>query len=212
MQTKGLFIVFEGIDGSGTSTHVHRLEEKIEELNKYQDILRTHEPWRSAEIKRKLVEDKDAYSNSKQIAELFVGDRTEHTRMLIRPNVEAGVTVLNARYKMSTCAYQWTQGMQLPELLKMHDNRGLLTPDLTFFIDVPFDVARKRVEARGKKELFEHDPNFVRRLISSYNSLNFMSDVDERIFGKVVGINGNRRIKAVADDIYQEFLKVYEKK
>lgn len=212
MQTKGLFIVFEGIDGSGTSTHVHRLEERIEALNKYQDVLRTHEPWRSAEIKRKLEEDKDVYSNASETAELFVEDRAKHTQRLIRPNVAAGVVVLDSRYKMSTCAYQWTQGMHLSELLSMHDNRGLLTPDLTFFIDVPFDVARKRVEARGKKELFEHNLNFVKQLISTYHTLAFMSEVDERIFGKVVRINGDKEIETVADNIYQEFLKIYEKK
>ena len=95
MSEKGLFIVFEGIDGAGSSTHVHKLSEKLEELNKYQDILRTHEPWRSKEIKRRLQEDPEAYSGGLEMAELYVEDRVEHIRKLIRPNLKAGVVVLD---------------------------------------------------------------------------------------------------------------------
>jgi len=210
---EGLLIVFEGIDGSGKNYQIHELEKRIESLNKYQDVLRTQEPWRSKEIKRRLERDKTVYSNPEQMAEILIENRAKHTQKLLRPNVDAGVVVLLSRYKMSTCAYQWTQGMHLSELLDMHDHRGILTPDLTFLLDITQKTAEERItSAMRKKEKFEKDPKFVDRLISAYNSLAFMSEVDERIFGKVVRINGNRPMEAVSDEIYSEFLKVYDKK
>ena len=210
MPKRGLFIDFEGIDGSGTSTHVHRLEERIEELDKYQDVLRTHEPWENKEIKKRLEQDRDAYSDPLEMADLYIDDRAKHTHRLIRPNLEAGVIVLNSRYKMSTCSYQWAQGMSLFELLKMHEHRGILIPDLTFFLDVPREVAEERIRNRRKqREKFERNPEFVDKSISAYKALTHMSEVDPRIFGRVVRIDGNREIKDVAEDVFSEFLAIY---
>jgi len=99
-------------------------------------VLRTHEPWKSSEIKRKLETEKDAYSGAEEIAELHVEDRARHTQKLIRPNLRAGAVVLCSRYTLSTCAYQWAQGLSLSKLLEMHEHRGILIPDVTFFLDV----------------------------------------------------------------------------
>lgn len=211
MAKRGLFINFEGIDGSGTSTQVHCLEERIENLDKYQDVLRTHEPWKNKDIKRKLKEDAEAYSGGLEMAELYVEDRTNHTRELIRPNLEAGVFVLNSRYKMSTCAYQWTQKVPIWKLLQMHENRGLITPDLTFFLDVTPEVAEERIRKRGTgQEKFEKSQSFREKLIKSYHALIKISEVEKDIFGKVVKIDATRKIQDVAEDIYKKFLEVYE--
>ena len=212
MLKRGLFINFEGIDGSGTSSHTHLLEKRIEALNKYQDVIRTHEPWNSVELKDRLEKDREIYTNPLTMAELFIEDRARHTQKLIRPNIEAGVVVLNSRYKMSTCAYQWAQGAQIHELLKRHEHFGLLNPDLTFFLDVPISVARKRITtSRRKRELFERDVVFVNKLVNAYNSLVHISEVDPSVFGRVIRINGNRNIDDVSSDIFKEFLKTYKK-
>ncbi len=207
---KGSFIVFEGIDGSGTSTHVHKLQEKIEELDKYQDVLRTHEPWKNEEIKRKLKEDSHIYDDGLYMAELYIDDRTQHTRQVIRPIIETGAMAFCSRYKMSTCAFQWAQGVELYELLSMHEHRSLLTPDLTFFLDVPNEVAQERIKKdREKLEKFEKNSQFIDKLINNYKVLTQMSEADSRIFGKVIRIDGNRDIEKVSKNIYKEFLKVY---
>jgi dTMP kinase len=212
MKKKGLLIVFEGIDYSGKNHQIHELERNLEAFNKYQGVLRTQEPWESEEIKEKLERDRDVYSDSENIAELFIDDRARHTQKLIRPNLDAGVVVLCSRYKMSTCSYQWTQGVELSGLIEMHNHRGILNPDLTFLLDITRAESEKRAEKSGrKKEKFEKDGQFVNKLISAYNSLTFMSEVDERIFGKVIRINGNREPGLVSEDIWSEFLKVYKK-
>jgi len=207
---KGLFVVFEGIDGSGTSTHVHELTRKIENLDKYRDVLRTHEPWRNSEIKRKLQNDKDAYSEPEEMANLYIGDRTEHSYLLIRPNLDARVIVLCSRYKMSTCAFQQAQGMPLDKLLSLHENRGILTPDLTFFLDVPIEVAQGRLRERMSREKFEGDKSFINKVVNNYNKLVDLSQKNLYHFGGVVRINGNRPTEEVASDIYEKFLTLYK--
>jgi dTMP kinase len=206
---KGLFIDFEGIDGSGTSTHVHELTRRIEVLDKYQDVLRTHEPWRNKEIKRRLQKERDPYSGPREMAELYIGDRTDHTYRLINPNLDAEVIVLCSRYKMSTCAFQWASGVSLRELVKMHENRGILTPNLTFFLDIPREVAQERTKKRKEREKFERDAKFIDDVIEKYRSLANCSPNKPELFGKVVRIDANRPINEVAEDIYQNFLPLY---
>ena len=207
---RGLFVVFEGIDGSGTSTHVHELTRKIENLDKYRDVLRTHEPWRSGEIKRKLQNDRDAYSEPDEITQLFIGDRIEHSYTLIKPNLDARVIVLCSRYKMSTCAFQQAQGMLLNKLLYMHENRGILTPDLTFFLDVPREVAEERLKERKSCEKFESDNDFINKVIENYKELVELSQTNLYPFGKVIRIDGNRSTEAVTSEIYEKFLGLYK--
>jgi len=209
-QKRGLFIIFEGIDASGKNFQLHNLEKKIEGLNKWQDVLRTHEPWKSAEIKKKLETEKDVYSSAEEDAELYVEDRVRHTQRLIRPNLEVGVVVLCSRYTLSTCAYQWAQGLSLPKLLKMHEHRGILIPDITFFLDVSPEVASERRTSRaGSLEKFELNPIFIDKLVNAYKSLIHMSEVDETLFGRIFVVDGNRERETVSDDIYREFARIY---
>lgn len=211
MQEKeGLFIVFEGIDGAGTSTQVHELAKHIEELDKYQDTLKTHEPWKNSEIKKRLKEDKDAYSHPEELAELFITDRAEHTKLLIKPNLKAGVIVTDDRYIMSTCDYQWCQGVLLEELIDMHKGRGILIPDLTFYVEISRGVAQERLRNRkAVPEKFEKDPDFIDKLIKGYEALTNMSKINPSIFGRVETINGDQSIEAVAQEIQKFFDPLY---
>ncbi|MCA9485549.1 MAG: dTMP kinase, partial [Nanoarchaeota archaeon] len=194
----------------GTSTQVQRLAEHIENLNKYQAVLKTHEPWENEEIKRKLREDKDAYSDGLEMGNLYIGDRAIHTHVLIRPNLKAGTTVITDRYKMSTCDYQWAQGVPLEELIEMHKNRGILTPDHTFLIDTPQKVAAQRLMARGDpREKFDKDPEFVQKLVDAYRSLYHMSNVDPSFFGNVTLIDGSQSRKKITEDVTKVFDPLY---
>lgn len=208
---RGLFIVFEGIDGSGTSTQVHQLSQRVEELDKYQDIIRTHEPWKSKEIKKKLEEDKDAYSGAEEMSQLYIADRVDHSYKLIDTNLSAGVMVIDSRYKASTCAFQQAQGVPLEKLLRMHEHRGILTPDITFLLDVSREVASKRMKDRIRSEKFERDAGFIDKVISNYREIVRISEEDSKLFGTVLRIDAEKSLEEVSENVYQEFLKVYRK-
>ncbi len=206
---RGLFVVFEGIDGSGKSTQRNKLADYLSQKNKYLDVILTHEPWRSEEIKRKLKEDKMAYSDGIIMADLYINDRTLHSNE-INSRLNDSYFVLCDRYKMSTCAYQWTQGVDLFKLFKMHDDKEIIKPDLNIFIDVSADVAQKRRLARGEnKEKFE-DWNFQKSLASYYRSLVERSDA-KNIFGEVVNVSGRGDVDEVFERVRNVFDFNYEK-
>ncbi|MFA5070793.1 MAG: dTMP kinase [Candidatus Pacearchaeota archaeon] len=209
---KGKFIVFEGIDGSGEDTQLDLLYKKIKSLDKYQNILATHEPTGNAtEIKRKLKHDNDAYSSGEEMALLFVEDRTQHSYEIIKPGLEKGIDVLCSRYKMSTCAFQQTQGIPLDKLLEIHEHRGILIPDLTFYLDVDGKIAEQRIHKRGEEiEKFEKI-DFLDRVNLNYRNLYELSRLNKSLFGEVIKIDGNKSIHDVTEDIYQEFLNFYNK-
>ena len=207
----GLFIVFEGADGSGKSVQARKLLEHIQELSKYQDILMTHEPWKNSEIKRRLKDDKELYKDGKEMAWLFVEDRIFHTRELIKLALSLGTIVLCDRYKMSTCAYQWAQGIELQELIMMHKNKNMLTPDLTYLLNVDREVAEERRGKRGAfLEKYERETIFTEKVIQSYRRLGEIAQNDEAIFGKVIMINGNREVEEVEKQVIVTFDALYQ--
>ncbi len=205
-QKKGMFIIFEGVDGSGKSTQLIELIKRIENLDKYQDIVKTHEPWKSKEIKKKLAEDKDAYSDGIKMARLYIDDRINHSEE-IDEFLSKGYFVLCDRFKLSTCAYQWTQGVDLYKLLKMHEYNKIITPDLNIFIDVPVEDAIERLSKRGVKEKFE-DWKFQRNLASYYKSLISREDA-KNLFGDVAEINGRGSVDEVAERVRNVFDPFY---
>lgn len=207
-QKRGMFVVFEGIDGSGKGTQIINLAGHIKSLDKYRDIILTHEPWRSEEIKIKLREDKEAYSEGIKMAGLYVNDRINHSEE-INSRLDEGYFVLCDRYKLSTCAYQWTQGVDLYRLLKMHEDARILTPDLNIFLDVSAKTALERTAQRDYKEKFE-DWKFQKNLIAHYHSLISRRDA-KSLFGEIINVNGRDSVKGVAEKIGSSFDSFYGK-
>jgi len=155
---RGKFIVFDGLDGCGKGSQLLRLHSYLFTKDKRNHVVATREPYNSEyydEIRRILKESNDPRENAELLAELFVKDRKVHVRF-IESLLREGFHVGCDRYKYSTLAYQQTQGISLEKLIKMHE--GILVPDLVIFIDVPAEVAMKRLaddEGREYKEVFE---------------------------------------------------------
>lgn len=206
-EKRGLFIVFEGIDGCGKGTQLDELFRHIKERDKYQDIIATHEPWKRKEIKEKLSRDRDAYSDGVDMARLYVEDRIAHS-LEIDERLDSGYFVLCDRYKMSTCAYQWTQGVDLFKLFKLHDTSEILTPDLTVFIDLSAELAQERRMRRGGiAEKFE-DFKFQKNLMSYYHNLVNRPDA-KSLFGRIESVNGRGEISEVFERVKNVFEPVY---
>ena len=142
---RGLFVVFEGIDGSGKSTQIGRLSDYVRAQDKYQDVLLTREPtWRATELKDKLKGDSDAFSDARLMARLFVEDRKIHAYSQILPVLKERCFVICDRYTMSTLAYQSAQGEDMRALIQLHRDAKITAPDLTFYVNVSNATAAKR--------------------------------------------------------------------
>jgi dTMP kinase len=128
MNTQGLFITFEGIDGSGKGTQLYNLIHHIKcdkngfIGNKYTPIWITREPTHLTESGRSISKKiREENVNGEIASKLFIDDRIEHTQKFIIPRMKEGNIVLCDRYDISTYAYQTTQGIDFDLLYDLHN-------------------------------------------------------------------------------------------
>jgi dTMP kinase len=146
-----MFITFEGIEGSGKSTLMQRVERALRERG--EDVLQTREPGGTplGDEVRKIFLDPDQKIGPMAEVMLLCASRSQLCNDVIRPALRSGKTVLCDRFFDSTIAYQgYGRGMDVEELLQvcLAATSGL-TPDLTFILDIPPEVALPRVASRA---------------------------------------------------------------
>jgi dTMP kinase len=175
---RGRFITFEGGEGSGKSTHIKKLAERLNAA-KLRTIL-TREPGGSpgAEIIRHLVlSGMGKLLGPDAETLLFAAARDDHVRTVIKPALNQGIWVLCDRFSDSTRAYQGRLGHVAPEVLNAMERVtiGDLKPDLTIILDVPAEVGIKRAAARrgtGAPDRFEaEDLKFHQELRDAYRQI-----------------------------------------
>ena len=145
-EAQGLFVSFEGIDGSGKSTQARRLAERLRETDR--EVVLTREPGGSPggeEIRRLvLTGDRGRWSPETEIL-LFTASRRDHLEKTIRPALARGAIVVTDRFADSTRLYQGaTRGDLRGVVDKLHDLVIGMEPDLTVVIDMPPETALGR--------------------------------------------------------------------
>ncbi len=129
----GLFIVFEGIDGTGKSTQLHLVAEKLRQLG--YAVVATREPTNGTYGQKisELFVDRSAVSHEEEL-ELFIADRHQHVQEVIAPALSDGCVVICDRYYLSTVAYQGANGMD-PDLI-LKKNEHFPVPDLAIILEI----------------------------------------------------------------------------
>lgn len=138
---RGLFIVFEGLDGSGLSTQARLLAEWLEK-NRSRSAL-TKEPTdgpAGAQIRMAL--EGRLKVDEETLALLFAADRMDHLASFIKPRLAEGVHVVCDRYYLSSLAYQSTQA---PVAWVRQLNSRALRPDIIIVLKVPPRICRQRM-------------------------------------------------------------------
>ena len=155
MAARGVFITFEGGDGSGKSTQIQSVREWFESRGR--EVIVTREPGGTelgTEIRR-LVQNGPEDVDARTEALLYAADRAYHVATVIRPALERGAVVLGDRYIDSSLAYQGAaRSLGVDEIasLSAWATRGLY-PSLTFLLDLPPEVgARRRTDAPDRME------------------------------------------------------------
>jgi dTMP kinase len=175
---RGRFITFEGGEGSGKSTQIKTLAERLAAA-KLRAIV-TREPGGSpgAEIIRHLVlSGMGKLLGPDAETLLFAAARDDHVRTVIQPALSQGVWVLCDRFSDSTRAYQGSLGKVAPAVLDAMERVtiGDLKPDLTFILDVPVEVGMQRAAARrgaDAPDRFEaEDVKFHQELRDAYRQI-----------------------------------------
>jgi dTMP kinase len=175
---RGRFISFEGGEGSGKSTQIRILAERLDAA-KLRAIV-TREPGGSpgAEIIRHLLlSGMGKLLGPEAETLLFAAARDDHVRTVIKPALSQGVWVLCDRFSDSTRAYQGRLGKVAPEIMNAMERVtiGSLKPDLTIILDVPVEVGMQRAAARrgsGAPDRFEsEDVKFHQQLRDAYRQI-----------------------------------------
>jgi len=175
---RGKFISFEGGEGSGKSTQIKLLAERLAAA-KLRAIV-TREPGGSpgAEVIRHVVlSGMGKLLGPDAETLLFAAARDDHVRTVIQPALSQGTWVLCDRFSDSTRAYQGRLGNVAPGMLNAMQRVtiGDLKPDLTIILDVPVEVGLKRAAARrgaGEPDRFEsEDLKFHQDLRDAYRQI-----------------------------------------
>ncbi len=199
MSRSGLFISFEGIDGSGKSTQARLLADHLKAVGR--DVVLTREPGGSpgAEDIRKLVleGDPDRWSPETELL-LFTAARRDHLERVITPALTAGKVVICDRFADSTRAYQGRAGKDMRQMVdKLHQLMIKREPDLTILVDMDPATGLERALGRGTGEArFEAFGQELQQQIRG----DFLAMAQE-FSDRFVTVDGGRAIDEVAADI-----------
>ena len=150
----GTFIVLEGPDGAGTTTHAKFLAERLQQEGK--EVVLTAEPsegpiggW----IRERLNDATPLSPAALQM--LFCADRAEHLRSVIEPALAAGKIVVCDRYIPSTIVYGESVGLDIHWLKNLNTN--FRQPDAVILLLPPREICRERLRKRAAHDLFEQE-------------------------------------------------------
>ncbi len=191
---RGFFIVFEGIDGAGTTTQARLLSRWLQRRGR--EVVATAEPSRGpiGVFLREALAGRVASRGGgplppSSIALLFAADRFEHLHGEIEPALARGADVVCDRYLLSSLAYQ---GLENDPSWIETLNLGVRPTDLVLLVDVPAEVASaRRAKRGGAPDLYEVDA-LQRRIAEGYRQA-----ARERVGERIVRIDGTPSVRAV---------------
>jgi len=204
----GLFVTFEGTEGSGKSTQIELLAKRLESLGR--EVVRLREPGGTplGEEIRQILKHSDAGRAMVPEAELLLinASRAQLVREVIRPGLEAGKILLCDRFLDSTIAYQvFGRGIDANQVQRILDfTIGDTLPHLTLLLRVPIEVSETRRATRKGQEqgsaatsrdrFEEQDREFFRRVEQGYDAIAASTDT------RVRSLDATRSV----DEVHQE--------
>jgi thymidylate kinase len=195
---KGLFITFEGGEGSGKSTVIQQVKQQL--LDKQLDVFITREPGGSGigeEIRQILLKHENTNMDPLTESYLFAAARRQHLMECIVPKLAADVVVLCDRYVDSSIVYQgYARGIGVEQVAAI--NKVVIedyVPQLTFFIDVSPEVALARIQTgRDQNRLDVETAAFHQKVYEGYMLLAAQTP-------RIKRIEGDQPVEQVVADI-----------
>jgi dTMP kinase len=208
----GRFVVLEGIDGSGTTTQVARLAERLRSA--HVPVRATHEPSDGpvGTVVRQVLTGRVVVPGGRApgwatMALLFAADRMDHVESEIEPFVTGGGVIVSDRYDASSLAYQSvSSGAEARDAVEWIRslNRYVRRPDLTIVLDLQPEVAADRRLRRGEAaQLYEQ--NEVQRALSA-----FYRDLARHMPNdRIIVIDGNGSIDEVHARVWRAYSEAF---
>jgi dTMP kinase len=143
-------------------------------------------------IRRLLREGKKPEDNAEKFLKLFVKDRKEHLKLM---SAFDGIVICD-RHKYSTFAYQQAQGLAFDEIFRAHQD--MILPDIVIILDVPAEIAMKRMAKKASKEIFDKHQDFLEKVRNNYLKL------PGQLKDPIVVLDGTGDRKEVAEQIWKK--------
>ncbi len=201
MMTAPLFIVFEGIDGSGKSTQARLLADHLRSQGLRTALFSEPSSGEWGTRIRAMIGSETPPPPEEQ-HRLFLADREDDVSRNIAPALSSGVSVILDRYYYSNAAYQGAAGLDPSAVIRDNRNREFPEPDRVYLIDIAPDLAFRRIASRNgedKRDCFERVP-FLEKVRAAYFAVageNFCI------------IDGSQSEEAVYSDILVDFKKSF---
>ena len=199
-----MFISFEGIEGSGKSTQIELIEELISAKG-YQ-VKKLREPGTTElgeKIRNIFLEKTTETVDPITEAFLLYASRKHLDQNFLRQNLNDGAIVIADRYADATLAYQsYGKGLDHNFVKLIHDSSQLLSPDLTFYMDISAELSRERISDREMDRMESESIDFFKKVREGY--LQIAHDNPER----VVVLDANKTI----DELHESIKKIISNK
>lgn len=173
-----VFITFEGIDGSGKSTQISKLKNRLEKEGALVKVFRDPGGPVVSEQIREILLNTDYDIDPVTELLLFSAARSQLMAESVLPEIEKGTTVILDRFYDSTVAYQGygRESVSLDEIHKMNRIASHKTqPDLTVYMDIPLEKAKNRM-AKQKDRMERAGDHFFEKVIKGFRKLAEMED------------------------------------
>lgn len=195
-QTKGIFIAFEGGEGSGKSTQSKLLKEWLEEEG--EEVLLSREPGGTEmgkDLRRILLDHSTGEISPRAEALLYAADRAHHVYSKIRPALERGEVVITDRYFDSSIAYQGAGRILVSGEVARISRWATesLFPSLTILIDQPAEIGLSRLKSKDRLEIEPID--FHERIRQEYLQLTLLDPE------RYLVVDGRRTIEEIHQEI-----------
>lgn len=207
--SKGIFIAFEGIDGSGKSTQIQMLTNRIQEegIRCYQTCEPSGGPIGS--LTRQILTGRIKTDN-RVIAAMFAADRLDHLLNEvdgIAVKIEDGISVITDRYYFSSYAYH-SVDVPMDWVIKTNEeSTKILRPDINIFIDIDADTAMERITRnRFHTELFEKKSR-LEKVRENYLKAFDLLGREENI----LIVDGTKTTEEIAEEIWKQVEHLFEK-
>ena len=199
-----MFISFEGIEGSGKSTQIELIEELIRAKG-YQ-VKKLREPGTTElgeKIRNIFLEKTTETVDPITEAFLLYATRKHLDQNFLRQNLNEGAIVIADRYADATLAYQsYGKGLDHNFVKLIHDSSQLLSPDLTFYMDISAELSIERISDRERDRMESESIDFFKKVREGY--LQIAHDNPER----VVVLDANKTI----DELHESIKKIISNK
>ena len=203
---RGRFIVFEGLDGAGTSTQVYKLRDFL--LSKRINVEVSKEPTNGpiGSVIRLAIEGRVSLDPI-ALALAFAADRADHlfnSYNGIVSTLNEGTWIISDRYVLSSLAYQ---GIEINDIQWLIDiNRFIITPDLTVFVDTPVTVCAERIGNRSSHfELF-HSTDKLEKVATNFAKVTSF----EKLVGRMIVVDGSEDAERVFSSVLRPLEELIE--